>query len=695
MLAIISRIFSSFSSLSLRKRIFAIATVPMLGILLLAGIATFTERQDVVEAQRVDRAINAMAPVTALIAEFQRERGATSGFMASKGQRFEDLMRKQRGLVDAALPVLRDAMMRSGFATASPMVAAEWQEAEKLFAKLQKIRSDADNLAVPTPEVVSYFTTTIAHLINMIEATQHLRNNGPISRGLILHASLLRAQEAAGVERATGMNGLGETVGAFNPKVFGRFAQLAGQQELLINYLRRNATPEQTAILEKNLGGSITTDVVELRQQIFDHMTAGSPIPFDAQTWWQASTARINAFVDTEAAWVQQLVGLSGQETAVAEQRFLVTVLAAAGFLALTLLVVFFVARNTIRLISSVTDAMTALSQGAKDVTLATGDRVDEIGAMTRAFGKFRDSLAEKAMIEAEANTQKALAEEEKRRMLQSFAGDFENTVNDAVSTMSAQSGEVLDAARSISSVTAETATLAKSVVSITQGATANVQNAAAASEEMAQVLLAFSADVRETADQSQNASNEALLVKHQVETMAQTTKAISDVVTLISSIAQQTNLLALNATIEAARAGEAGRGFAVVAQEVKALASQTEQATAQISGSIAGIQASTAEVVHAMQGISGIIESLTTSAMRMSASVEQQVMATKDIAENTARASAGAAEVASTVVAMSGATQDAQQTASTVFDAATVLSEQAAILQSQARAFLSRVKAA
>ena len=129
---------------------------------------------------------------------------------------------------------------------------------------------------------------------------------------------------------------------------------------------------------------------------------------------------------------------------------------------------------------------------------------------------------------------------------------------------------------------------------------------------------------VRQSLDSVEKVRTVSLELSDDMGRLNEHAKSISQIMTVISDIADQTNLLALNAAIEAARAGEAGRGFAVVADEVRKLAEKTMKATQEVGASIQAIQQSTAKSSAAVENAVEQIEKATEFATQAEASLEE-----------------------------------------------------------------------
>ena len=296
--------------------------------------------------------------------------------------------------------------------------------------------------------------------------------------------------------------------------------------------------------------------------------------------------------------------------------------------MALTLLV----SRSILHPLASIGRHMSALAAGDTGIAITEVALRDEIGAMARSLEVFRENAIEVRRLADDRDATKAATEAERRSGMLALADDLDRRINSVVSNLAASAGSMQQTAETLTETARETTHQSQTVAQAGQDAALNVQTVASAAEELTASIEEISRQVAACSTIAAEAVAEVGNSTQTVDRLLQAGRRIGEVVAFIDGIAGQTNLLALNATIEAARAGEAGKGFAVVASEVKTLATQTARATGDISAQITAMQTATDQTVGAIQRIQTTIHKVSEIATAISAAIEEQGAATREI---------------------------------------------------------------
>jgi methyl-accepting chemotaxis protein len=170
-----------------------------------------------------------------------------------------------------------------------------------------------------------------------------------------------------------------------------------------------------------------------------------------------------------------------------------------------------------------------------------------------------------------------------------------------SVEEITVVSGETTENMAQQRAETEQVATAMNEMTATVHEVSRNVSSAAAAAQKASDETRVGEEIVGHAIDSIKSLAHQIGDASDIINKLEKNSHNISSVLEVIKSIAEQTNLLALNAAIEAARAGEQGRGFAVVADEVRTLASRTQQSTGEINEMIGQFQSGAKSSVDAM----------------------------------------------------------------------------------------------
>ncbi|HDN9015323.1 methyl-accepting chemotaxis protein [Aeromonas salmonicida] len=553
------------NKLGLAHKMLLVVCLPLLALLFFSGRYVYERYQVEQEMSQAQAALYVVREAAQLAHELQKERGMSAGFLGSGGNKFRDALPAQRKLVDTLLVRFHEdpALLALG-------------EVQQALTGLTAMRERVGALGVEVAEQVGFYSRLISQLLAVVDQVSLNSQDATIALQTNAYAAFLQSKERMGLERATLSNVFGRD--HFTPALLQQFISLLAAQNTYLERFQAVASPSQRQLLADSLTSPVVAKVAAMEQLALDKATTGG-FGVDAEAWFALSTDKIGLLKESEDRLYQQLFERVEQMRAKSASDFWWAALGVLLCVALTTFVCWRVVRDLHLGFMALHQTFKRLVQ-ENDLTVRVNWRSgDELGALAQDLNHFLAHL--EGLLLAVRRSCEVLARSA------ATSADVIAEVNAGVVKGFGQVDLVATAATEMASTVAEIARNATQTSLATQQAIGRARQG--------------DKEVDQTIDAIQLVAGTLANTQQLVDSLYQDTESVGEALNLIKQISDRTNLLALNAAIEAARAGESGRGFAVVAEEVRALASRTQQAAEDIERMLSRLRQGADQAVTAM----------------------------------------------------------------------------------------------
>jgi len=268
------------------------------------------------------------------------------------------------------------------------------------------------------------------------------------------------------------------------------------------------------------------------------------------------------------------------QARSAAEQSLQVFFLFGATALLASILVAWLLAHLIAGPLREISRAAERIAVGDLSVQVAGTERRDEVGALAQSFARMSTAL----------------------RRLTAELSEGINVLSASATQISTSTSQFAASAAETASAVSETTTTLEEVRQTAQVSSHKARAVSESAQRVSQVSESGRRYTEETTAGMQRIQQQMEAIAESMVRLSEQSLAVGQIVATVEDLAAQSKVLAVNASIEAVKAGEFGKGFAVVAQEVRSLAEQSRQATAQVRSILGAIQKATSAAVLATE---------------------------------------------------------------------------------------------
>ena len=294
-----------FNNIKLRTKFLIFMIVPLLSVVLLSLVVITEHFHTLKQTNLLVKGVDLSSKISLVIHDLQKERGTSLGFIGASGKTFDQQLIVVRANSDESIKSIYAFLQYFDKQNYSIAFNNKLDSAINGIEQIPQMRARVDKLDAGIDNILHFYTSIIDNLITCIAEIANLSDQNAITRNLINYITLVKAKEAAGLERALISNTF--SADKFSPSIYERFISLISAQNTLFSEFKLYATDNDINFLYRILNSASSKEVEKLRDIAIQKQDEGN-FGVDSKYWFKTISIKIEELKDLEDKLAEDLI---------------------------------------------------------------------------------------------------------------------------------------------------------------------------------------------------------------------------------------------------------------------------------------------------------------------------------------------------------------------------------------------------